>query len=572
MAAGATTRRGLLAAAGGAAALHRPGRLVAATRAPATYHVAANGDDRHDGLSEAQPWATVTRVNAAALQPGDQVLFRGGDSFAGPLLLGPQHGGAAGAPTRIGSYGPRRATIEQPEDASSGAMLARDPSHITIARLILRGRRSTDGTAPGLWALSTPAAGGRLPGVTLEGLLVHGFSGDGILIGDESGLPASGFEGLLIAGCEAFDCALGGATGGITVYGRKGLLLHPPTHAGLRIADCLAHHNPGRSGLTRHTGSGISLGQCEDSAIEHCTAFANGALSESAAEGPVGIWIYDSLRCVIRHCTSHGNRTGPGRPDGGGFDLDGGCVECRIEHCLSHGNDGAGYLLYQYADPELRPLSGNVIRFNISVDDARQPVGTKGALIIGTLDGRRQAGNAIHGNTVFTEGPERVALRLVVPDPSPFADCLIANNIFHVAGSGSAFLEAGPALPSGWRLLGNCYWTPGEARIGWGGTAHGSVAAWRDETGQETLGGTDTALTRDPLLAAPGAREAAGYRLRPGSPAIGAGLDLRRLQGIEAGPQDHFGRRIPHLFRSGFNIGADGSPGAGENLAKPRPR
>ena len=523
------------------------------------FYVTAVGSDDNDGLTEASSWATTARVNAATLQPGDRILFRAGDTFSGPLVLGPQHCGTQAAPTLVGSYGTGRATLRQ-EDGSEGAILARDISHVRIAGLQLVGRRLGVRPAPGLWAFTTPAAGGRRQGVTIARLRVEGFGGDGILIGDESGLSASGFEGLHIAGCEVFDCALGGTTGGITVYGRKGLQVNAPSHARLRISNCIAHHNPGMGGIHRHTGSGISLGQCEDSVVENCRAFANGALSESGAEGPVGIWLYDSLQCAICHCTSHHNRTGIGRPDGGGFDLDGGCVDCRIEYCLSHNNDGAGYLLYQYADADIRPLSGNVVRFNISVDDARQPAGGKGSITIGTRDpSRPHARNAIYGNTVFTNGLSRLAVCFAPPDPSSFNDCILANNVLHVSGVGSAFVDAFSGVPAGWRLIGNCYWTREAPRLRWGDTTYGTVAAWRAGTAQETYGAVDTSLTADPLLLRPGTTRASDYKLRPGSPAYGAGLNLALLPGVVAGQIDHFGQRIPHMFGSGFNIGADGS-------------
>lgn len=49
------------------------------------YYAAANGDDSNDGLSTQTPWATLSRVNSAALQPGDAVFFRRGDTFYGSI-------------------------------------------------------------------------------------------------------------------------------------------------------------------------------------------------------------------------------------------------------------------------------------------------------------------------------------------------------------------------------------------------------------------------------------------------------------------------------------------------------
>lgn len=136
------------------------------------------------------------------------------------------------------------------------------------------------------------------------------------------------------------------------------------------VRDSTFHGNRGRAAKRDlHRGNGIILGDCQDSRIERCAAWGNDDLCHSNAGGPVGIWLCESTRSVIRDCVSFLNRTGAGVPDGGGFDLDGGCTGCVIEGCLSWGNDGAGYLICQY--PEARPLCGNVIRDCWSIGDGR---------------------------------------------------------------------------------------------------------------------------------------------------------------------------------------------------------
>ncbi len=67
------------------------------------YYVSNDGDDGHDGLSPGNAWATIGRVNAADLQPGDQVLFACGDEWRGEVLT-LTTSGQAGSPITIGSY------------------------------------------------------------------------------------------------------------------------------------------------------------------------------------------------------------------------------------------------------------------------------------------------------------------------------------------------------------------------------------------------------------------------------------------------------------------------------------
>src|SRR5687767_1158147 len=84
-----------------------PRRLLAGV----TYYVNNSGDDANAGTSADSAWRTPFRVNQVDLEPGDRVLFRGGQTFNGAVLLGPEDAGAAAAPVTVGSYGGGRATI-----------------------------------------------------------------------------------------------------------------------------------------------------------------------------------------------------------------------------------------------------------------------------------------------------------------------------------------------------------------------------------------------------------------------------------------------------------------------------
>ncbi len=76
--------------------------LVVAAQAR-TFHVDATaGNDVREGLTPATAWRTLDQVNRAALQPGDQVLFRRGGIWRGQLR--PQSGSAEGVIT-YAAYG-----------------------------------------------------------------------------------------------------------------------------------------------------------------------------------------------------------------------------------------------------------------------------------------------------------------------------------------------------------------------------------------------------------------------------------------------------------------------------------
>jgi hypothetical protein len=70
----------------------------------ATYYVSSStGNDSNDGLSEAAPFATISKVNTLDLQPGEGVLFKCGDIWrADPLIL--NKSGTQSAPIEFNSY------------------------------------------------------------------------------------------------------------------------------------------------------------------------------------------------------------------------------------------------------------------------------------------------------------------------------------------------------------------------------------------------------------------------------------------------------------------------------------
>jgi hypothetical protein len=72
----------------------------------AVYHVSSSGgDDTSSGTAEA-PWKTIARVNTATFAPGDEILFRRGDTFRDAQLEVPSSGASADARITFGAYGP----------------------------------------------------------------------------------------------------------------------------------------------------------------------------------------------------------------------------------------------------------------------------------------------------------------------------------------------------------------------------------------------------------------------------------------------------------------------------------
>jgi len=70
----------------------------------ATYYVdATNGNDGNNGLSEAAPWKTISKVNSSTFTPGDQILFKRGEVWREQLEV--PSPGSSGNPITFGAYG-----------------------------------------------------------------------------------------------------------------------------------------------------------------------------------------------------------------------------------------------------------------------------------------------------------------------------------------------------------------------------------------------------------------------------------------------------------------------------------
>jgi uncharacterized protein YjdB len=68
-----------------------------------TYYVKVGGNDALDGQSDANAWATISKVNSSSFSAGDYILFRKGDTWRETLDM--PSSGSAGNYIHYGSYG-----------------------------------------------------------------------------------------------------------------------------------------------------------------------------------------------------------------------------------------------------------------------------------------------------------------------------------------------------------------------------------------------------------------------------------------------------------------------------------
>ena len=68
-----------------------------------TYYISNSGNDGNSGINPSSPWQTLTKVNVTTFQPGDNILFRRGDTFYGSIVV--DMSGYSSTPVTYGAYG-----------------------------------------------------------------------------------------------------------------------------------------------------------------------------------------------------------------------------------------------------------------------------------------------------------------------------------------------------------------------------------------------------------------------------------------------------------------------------------
>ncbi|UCF42730.1 MAG: right-handed parallel beta-helix repeat-containing protein [Planctomycetota bacterium] len=518
------------------------------------YYVSPSGSNWNSGKSPQKPWKTIGKVNERTFKAGDRILFEGGKTFKGGLKFDAKDSGAPGNPVTVGAYGGGRATI------SSGrkhGLYAENCGGFVIKDLIFVGAgREVKKNFSGIYLFANRGKDAKPEYIRIDNVEVSGYRQRGIHI---SGSPTSnsGFKDVRITNADVHD----NGNQGIASSGSK-----PPgdwVHKGIYVGDCKVYNNVGISGGRGHSGNGIIFSSVDGAVIEYCEAYNNGQLSDDPnSGGPIAIWAWDSSNVVIQYCEAYGNKTG-NKADGGGFDLDGGCVNCVMQYNYSHGNYGAGYGIYQYKDA--REFKNNVVRYNITeADGIRNKHG--GINFWSTNSSGGLQNTRVYNNTIFIGDETNGAGIVDFPDEEGTCyvyDTEIYNNII-LTTPGKRVLDI-PNPQSRWNFRGNCYWTyGGDIEIKWGDAKYTNLNDWRVASGQERVSGMDVGFQIDPKLIDAGRGGTIGdarllptlnaYKLTSSSPLIDTGLDIESAFGIDVGKHDYYGTEIPSGGR--FDIGA----------------
>lgn len=496
-----------------------------------TYFLSNSGNDANSGLSPEDAWKSITKLNTVELNPGDQVLFKGGDEFPGNFHLDSNDANNSANPVLISSYGTGRATIQ----AGNGyGIYAYNTSGIKIDNLIIAGNGMNTNTNSGISFYNDLAGNVKLDYIEITNTEVFGFREFGIVIGAYNG--NSGFTNVLIENNKVHDIL----DAGISSYGQFSASKTGYAHSNITVRNCEVFNIIGYD-KGKHSGNGILLSDVQNSVIEHSTVYDSGSGNTNCG-GPVGIWYWDADQVTIQFSEVYNMSSGSGC-DGAGFDLDGGVTNGLMQYNYSHDNDGAGFMAGQFTGA--RPMNNITIRYNVSENDAAT---NGGSVYLFNGDNNSMSDIYVHNNTLYLSehGTNSSAANIKYIYWKPVKENInFYNNILY-AVNGADLVN----IPSGYDgyFAGNLYYSESDFRIKYKGATYNSLESFR-ATGNEIYEGFDSGFQADPMLKNAGKGGIIGfgnrtssltaYLLESSSPAINNGIEID-----DFGSRDFFGNTL----------------------------
>ena len=512
-------------------------------------------NDNGNGTSTVTAWKTLAKVNAVAWSPGfnagDEIRFRGGQTFTfaagAKLYIAPGKGGTQANPITFTSFGTGQATLVAANDQEFAYIW--NAAGLRFTNLVIRGNGSTTHTKDGI-SFYADTSNTRYAGITFDNVEMHGFGKTGLKIGGWNG--TAGFSQISLLNSRFRDNGIDGCS----TYGQSAF-----ANQNITVRSSHFYNNAGKAGLPDPSGSGLVLGAVDTALVEFCTAYNNGANNTNSA-GPIGIWTYMSKKVVIQYNESYSNKSANG--DGGGFDIDGASEDCVIQYNYSHNNVGAGYLLAQYSGAP-GAFRNNVIRYNISQNDATGDKGYGGIMIWGGDGTNKLTNSQIYNNVIYVGNTSHASSSGIYAFGTGGYTGLVARNNIVVTTGGRAVVRLDNYSNTGnLKLEGNDYFSSGSAWLAKiNGTNYATLPLFRG-TGQEKIGTTDVGLAVDPQLVNAGSggtistiansstlgTSLGAYKLASTSPLINAGLTptLTGTSGTQAGTAaatDFYGNAVP---------------------------
>ncbi|MGW0736983.1 right-handed parallel beta-helix repeat-containing protein [Streptomyces sp. NPDC002851] len=472
-------------------------------RAGTAYHVdCARGDDTASGTAPGTAWRSLKRASAHTYAPGDRLLLRRGTRCTG--VLAPRGAGAPGAPVRIDAYG--QGAKPHLEGAGARAtVLLTNTEHWELRHLDVSNTGAPTTTEPRAGVLAQLTDYGVAEHFVVEGVDVHDVNGADIKDADGSGgilftvrgaaVPTR-YDGIRIEDSTVRHVDRTGI-GTASTWGRRPEHPEGPGTSWEAITGLEVRGNQVRD----VGGDGIVVQTAKGALVEE--NYVDGFNMRSAGYN-AGIWAWNSDDVLYQRNEVTG---GHGTRDSMAFDFDGGNNGNVYRYNYSHDNEGGFLLVCNGAG---MTTNGNRFHDNISINDRNtmDPYGVISVVCNPSTDTR------IYRNTIVTDRADTPLVSNNGQSGSTFQD-----NIFVGAASGAG----SPIKDAVSTFTNNLYWHTAQPR-------------------------DPAAVNADPLLRSPTPTAPDDVRLRPGSPARGAGS-----ADDDGTAYDYFGNPVPEPP----NIGAD---------------
>ncbi|MEV4438282.1 right-handed parallel beta-helix repeat-containing protein [Streptomyces sp. NPDC049577] len=461
------------------------------------YYVdCAGGDDSAAGTAQTTAWRSLDRVNKAVLQPGDSILLRSGTTCKG--VLAPHGSGTASRPVVVTSYGgTARAAIAA--GGARAAVLLENAQGWELRNLDVSNHTTADGTARiGIYVLLTDFGTGTH--YVVDNVNVHDVTGT-----DSTGPDAEDSGGIVFkaAGSKVPTGFDGIQVSRSTVSGTDGYGIATSSQwskrelfpGGSNSFVPLAHIRITGNRLSDMGGDGIVVQNGADPLIDHNLVDGFGLRATAYHSG---IWAWNSDRPVMEYNeVTHGASSPPAMA----YDVDGANANVVYQYNYSHDN-GGGFITFCNAPGQLS--DGATVRYNISQNDHDATYSGITFPVIFNGCGVTQKNVSFYNNVVYST----VAKALV--GNAGQTSVAYRNNIFRGADGGSTISDTVSTFD------------------------HNLYFHITDRPSADAH-----ALTADPRFTAPGTGSQ-GYRLKPGSPALGAGVPIP-----DNGGHDYYGHTVP---------------------------
>ncbi len=431
-------------------------------------------------------------LRSAAFRPGDVIRFKRDTTFRG--MFSPSGRGAREAPIRIESYGKGKRPRIDARGKNSAGVLLRDPSFWEVSGLEITNNDGTDKDQGALFGVYILASGaeGTYEHVYIDDCYIHDVNGK--VAGKKRGgihvhvkkLRSTIFHDLRITNNRIVRVG-GVGIGNSSSCGRVEFREHDTNVHNLWTQVYVAGNHVERTGR-----NGIIARVSKDGVYEYNTLAHN-----SRYDTGHSLFCFHTHGIKIQHNEAYGN-VGEGGKDRGGFDADYNCVNTFIQYNYSHDN-------LWFCGIMKKRNRNVVIRYNVSQNDR------EGIYFYGFEKNREARNIHIYNNTHFVRKGLQVS---VFPEGRTPINSRFENNIFYFEGRGK-----------------------------WGKRAKGRNTRFRNNLYFNIAPhASDTSpIVANPLFVEPGVAGMAidlktmdalrGYRIRPGSPCVDAGLAVENHGG-----------------------------------------